>query len=64
MQDVEDSELMEMMDVCDQESKLNRSTQQDDAHADRTESTAAQVIKEENWLSAVMTETTGQSGKK
>ncbi|XP_072226828.1 ATP-dependent DNA helicase Q4 [Leuresthes tenuis] len=41
--DVEDSELMEMMDVCDQESKLNRSTQQDDAHADRPESTAAQV---------------------
>ncbi|CAG5885601.1 unnamed protein product [Menidia menidia] len=33
--DVEDSELMEMIDVCDQESKLNCSAQHDEARVDR-----------------------------
>ncbi|XP_041823311.1 ATP-dependent DNA helicase Q4 isoform X2 [Melanotaenia boesemani] len=44
--EVEDSELLEMMDMCDHESKLNQSMHQEDAHADKPEPAAAQVTEE------------------
>ncbi|XP_008299478.1 ATP-dependent DNA helicase Q4 [Stegastes partitus] len=40
--DVEDSELLEMMDMCDQESSLNPSTQQDLLHTDQPQVAASQ----------------------
>uniref|UniRef100_A0A3P8S7E1 DNA 3'-5' helicase n=1 Tax=Amphiprion percula TaxID=161767 RepID=A0A3P8S7E1_AMPPE len=43
--DVEDSELLEMMDVCDQESSLNPPTQQDLLPADQPQPGATQVIQ-------------------
>uniref|UniRef100_A0A7N8WVA5 DNA 3'-5' helicase n=1 Tax=Mastacembelus armatus TaxID=205130 RepID=A0A7N8WVA5_9TELE len=37
LEDIEDSELLEMMDVCDQESSLNPDTQQNITHRDEPE---------------------------
>ncbi|XP_070777641.1 ATP-dependent DNA helicase Q4 [Enoplosus armatus] len=42
VKDVEDSELLEMMDVCDQESSLNPPTQQDVVHPDKPVPSTAQ----------------------
>ncbi|XP_042362656.1 ATP-dependent DNA helicase Q4 [Plectropomus leopardus] len=42
VKDIEDSELLEMMDVCDQESSLNAPTQQDIVHTDTTVTPTAQ----------------------
>uniref|UniRef100_A0AAQ6ACX3 DNA 3'-5' helicase n=1 Tax=Amphiprion ocellaris TaxID=80972 RepID=A0AAQ6ACX3_AMPOC len=47
--DVEDSELLEMMDVCDQESSLNPPTQQDLLPADQPQPGATQVIQISDW---------------
>ncbi|XP_026155318.1 ATP-dependent DNA helicase Q4 isoform X2 [Mastacembelus armatus] len=43
LEDIEDSELLEMMDVCDQESSLNPDTQQNITHRDEPEANAAQL---------------------
>lgn len=52
LEDIEDSELLEMMDVCDQECSLNPSTQQDTVqstdYSDHTgipKPSAAEVVK-------------------
>nr|XP_020453109.1 ATP-dependent DNA helicase Q4 [Monopterus albus] len=48
VKDVEDSELLEMMDVCDQESSLNPDTQQDITHTDEQEPAAVQEASHPN----------------
>ncbi len=48
LKDIEDSELLELMDVCDQESSLSPPTQQDMLHTDTPAPSTAQVSKRGN----------------
>ncbi|XP_071356791.1 ATP-dependent DNA helicase Q4 isoform X3 [Trachinotus anak] len=43
IKDIEDTELLEMMDVCEQESSLNPPSQQDIVHTDKPKPAAAQT---------------------